>query len=75
MGHQPEFISTKRHRHRRVAATAVAGATAMCFKCVWPSRFGPNALLAAKVMRDPRSEDLRTLHSFVYEATVLATAM
>jgi hypothetical protein len=31
----------------------VVGASALVFKCQWPSRFGPNALLAGKVLRDP----------------------
>jgi hypothetical protein len=28
------------------------GATAYVFKCVWPDRFGPSTLLAAKVTRN-----------------------
>ena len=49
------------------------GATALVFKCVWPSRFGPNALLAAKVMKDGFESDINVLQSFSYEASVLAS--
>ncbi len=27
-----------------------AGATAVCFQCTWPSRFGDDSILAAKVL-------------------------
>jgi hypothetical protein len=49
------------------------GATALVFKCKWPSRFGSNTLLAAKVLKDGYELDINTLQSFHYEATVLAS--
>jgi hypothetical protein len=49
------------------------GATALVFKCVWPQRFGPNALLAAKVLKDGIELDPTVLQAFCYEAAVLAS--
>jgi hypothetical protein len=49
------------------------GATALVFKCIWPSRFGNNRLLAAKVLKDGFEVDIRTLESFCYESTVLSS--
>ncbi len=52
-----------------------AGATAVVFKCRWPSRFGPGALLAAKCMRDPYAYHMHhILESFKFEVEVLAKA-
>ncbi len=56
-------------RQRR-GACMCAGATAVVFQCRWPSRFGPGALLAAKVLQDPYREP-EHLESFKYEAQVL----
>ncbi len=49
------------------------GSSALVFKCQWPSRFGPNALLAVKVLKDPYEADPSVYESFCYEAAVLAT--
>jgi hypothetical protein len=46
----------------------------VCFKCLWPSRFG-HGLLAAKVLKDGFESDVCTLQSFSYEASVLSAAM
>lgn len=50
-----------------------AGGTALAFQCVWPKRFGPNALLACKVLKDGYEVDVRMLQTFMYDAQVLAT--
>jgi hypothetical protein len=50
---------------------ATAGATAVCFKCVWPNRF-KNGVLAAKVLKDGFECDPQDVQSFAYEATVLS---
>jgi hypothetical protein len=50
-----------------------AGSTALCFKGLWPSRFG-NGVLAVKVMKDGSDAEIPVMQSFLYEATVLATA-
>jgi hypothetical protein len=52
-----------------------AGGTALCFKCLWPSRFGSSRLLAAKVLKDGFEPDEGLLHSFAYEASVLSVAL
>ncbi len=49
------------------------GSSALVFKCQWPGRFGPNALLAIKVLKDPYEADPAVYESFCYEAAVLAT--
>jgi hypothetical protein len=49
------------------------GATALVFKCVWPQRFGPDTLLAAKVLQDGIDLDPTVLQAFNYEATVLTS--
>jgi hypothetical protein len=49
------------------------GATALVFKCVWPQRFGPNTVLAAKVLKDGIVLDPTALQAFSYEAAVLAS--
>jgi predicted Ser/Thr protein kinase len=49
------------------------GATAYVFKCVWPTRFGTDKLLACKVLKDGYDADIQVLQSFTYEATVLAS--
>jgi hypothetical protein len=46
----------------------------MCFKCVWPRRFGPHALLAAKVLVHYGDADKALgIQSFAYEASVLSS--
>jgi hypothetical protein len=42
---------------------------------MWPSRFGPRALLAAKVLKDCYEDEQCALQSFAYEAFVLSNAM
>jgi hypothetical protein len=49
------------------------GATALVFKCVWPQRFGPATVLAAKVLKDGIEMDPTLLQAFSYEAAVLAS--
>ncbi len=49
-----------------------AGATALVFKCRWPSRFGAHAVLAAKVLRDPfDAPDAEAVQAFAFEANIL----
>ncbi len=44
----------------------------MVFMARWPSRFGPNALLAVKVLRDPfEGPESDHMLAFVYEARIL----
>jgi hypothetical protein len=43
------------------------------FKGRWPSRFGPRALLAVKVLKDPFDCNAAVLNTFAYEASVLAS--
>jgi hypothetical protein len=49
------------------------GATALVFKCVWPQRYGPNTVLAAKVLKDGIELDMTVLQAFSYEAAVLSS--
>ncbi len=57
---------------RRAWARDPPGATALVFKCRWPCRFGPHALLALKVLRDPfEGEHSEHMAAFAYEAYVL----
>jgi hypothetical protein len=49
------------------------GATALVFKCLWPQRFGPNTVLAAKVLKDGIELDATVLQAFSYESAVLAS--
>ncbi len=46
----------------------------MVFKAKWPTRFGPDAILAIKMLKDGFESDMHTLESFVYEARVLEAA-
>ncbi len=59
-----------------VASTvhACAGATAMCFQCLWPSRFS-NGLLAAKILKDGGDPSELQLNAFKHEADVLSRAL
>ncbi len=56
-----------------VCVCVIAGASAVVFKCLWPQRFGPNAYLAIKVLKDPYEADPTVFESFCYEAAVLAS--
>lgn len=43
------------------------GSTALVFKGLWPSRFGPDAVLAIKVLKDPYESDPSAFEGFTYE--------
>jgi hypothetical protein len=54
--------------HRMCVA---AGATSVVFECTWPSRFGPNTILAAKLLSDPIDPTGYARRCFMHEASVL----
>jgi hypothetical protein len=50
-----------------------AGVIALALNCLWPQRFGPHTLQAAKVLKDGIGLNSRVLQAFHYEAAVPAS--
>jgi hypothetical protein len=59
-----------KHSSTQPPTGVAAGATALCFQCVWPSRFG-NGLLAAKVLKVSEGDEQRCVKHWLHDTSVL----